>query len=162
MACGGRARAQLNKLTSRVAPALPVLGGNGESGARALEAVEDHQAAAARELFGAGDDHLDVGRMQDRGKGLARAKVELGELVEQAGQLVLVDGPARGSQSRADLQHDRIDRRVAVENVENPIEVALVVAHPDRPARVEWIAIASADDVEEAFQLRVRRVRKRR
>src|ERR1700719_1256234 len=95
-------------------PALPVLGGDGESGGRAAQSGELPTTAAPRELFRAGDDHLDVGRMQNRGKGLARAKVELGELVEQAGQLGLVSRPARGAQSRADLQHDRIDRRVAL------------------------------------------------
>ena len=65
------------------------------------------------------------------------------------------------AQAGADFEHDRVDDRVALENLEDAIEIALMMPRADGAAGVERIAVAAADYVEERFQLVVRRLRQR-
>ena len=130
------------------------VGRRAECRGRALEGVEHHQAALAREFLGARDDRLDMRRMQDHRERLGRRLGELRDAIEHRGQFVLMRRPSRGAKSGADFQHDRIDDRIAIEDAQNLVEVALVNAAANGAARVERIAIAAADDVEERSSAR--------
>jgi hypothetical protein len=94
--------------------------------------------------------------MHHNGERLARASAEIRQLVEQARDFVLVPGPSRGAESGADLQHDRVDDGIALDNLQDAIEIALMMPGADSAAGIERITVAAADYVEERLQLLVR------
>src|SRR5208283_4900366 len=157
---GARAAA-IAPLTAQLRAIPPVVRRGPKCRRGALETVEHDESPRARKLLAARHDRLDVGRMHHDRKWLRRASGKIRQLVEQARDFVLVRGPARRTQPGADLQHDRVDDRIAPENLEDAIEVALMMPGADRTASVERIAVAAADYVEEGLQLVVRRLRQR-
>src|SRR5215472_7086919 len=68
-------------------------------------------------------------------------------------------GPALRPETGPDLEHNRVDNRIAVKDAQNSIQSSGMNPRPDRSTCVERISVASADYVEEGFELIVRRIR---
>ena len=130
--------------------------GRSERGRRALEGIEHHQSPRTRQFFCARDDRLDIGRMQYQRECFGGGFRKLREPIQHCGQFIFMRRPARGAKSGSHFQYDCIDDRIAIENAQNLVEVALMHPAADGAARIERIAIAAADDVEERFQFVVR------
>src|ERR1700676_2191382 len=121
-------------------------GGRAERRRRALKRVEHYQSSLTREFLRPRDDRLDMRRMQYHCEWLGGRLGKLGDAIQHLGQLIFMRRPACGAKSGPDFQDDRIDDRVAIQDAQDSIEIALINTAADRAARVERIAIASADD----------------
>src|ERR1035437_5760717 len=151
--------------------ALEILSRGAKRTRRALECVEGRQSPLARKrgCVGracgppAGPHMLRCDR--DR-EWLVRALCEARESIQQRDGVFGVDwaSGAAKPQSRPDLHHDRVDNRIAVENVEYAIDIILAAgrARSERPRGVKRIAVAAANHLEEALELGVRSFRQRR
>src|ERR1019366_2978935 len=140
--------------------ALEILSRGAKCTRRALDRVEGRQSPLARKRACAGHDsgpqlgHHVLRFDRDRER-LGRAVGEGGEPIEQGDDVLDVDRASWTAkcQSRPDLHHDRVDHRIAVENVEYAIKIILTAgrAGSDGPRGVKRIAVAAADHLEEAL-----------
>ena len=138
----------------------PVIRAEPEGLGGALEGFEYQQSAFDRELPDPRHHLHHMGVMQDQGERLGGAPVEFGQLVEHRDDVALMAGPSRRGRTGADFKNDHVDRRIALEDVEDPDQVTLARSH-DRARRVHRIAIAAANRVEESLELIVRGLRQR-
>src|SRR5579875_1468349 len=138
----------------------PVIIGNFEGRGGSLEAVEHYEAALARELLCARHDSFNMSRVENHKEWLQGLTVELRDVVQQAGQLILMTRPPLRAQPRANFEHNRINYRVAVEDIKDASEIAAIdVSAHDSSAGVEGITVAAANHIEKGFQLVVGGIR---
>src|SRR5712691_8603418 len=98
--------------------------------------------------------------MEDHAKRLGRLEVEFGNFIEQAGQLVFMRRPSLCAKPGPNFEHDCVNHRVTIEDVEDAREITGIDAAANGAAGIKRVAITAADNIEKAFEFVVRGVGK--